>query len=72
MNEPEGMVKLLADNSGKIIGCHAFGAHSADIVQEISVLMCRNTTVAQLKDMIHAHPTVNEMLQEAAEALDMN
>lgn len=67
MNETEGMIKLIADEAGKIIGCHAFGAHSADMVQEISVLMCRDTTVTQLKDMIHAHPTINEMLQEAAE-----
>lgn len=67
MNDSEGMLKLIADKTGKIIGCHSFGAHSADMVQEISVLMCRDTTVTQLKDMIHAHPTVNEMLQEAAE-----
>lgn len=69
MNEPEGMVKLIADDKGKIIGCHAFGAHSADLVQEISALMCRDTTVGELKNMVHAHPTVNEMLQEAAENL---
>lgn len=65
MGEPEGMVKLLADGTGKIIGCHAFGAHAADMVQEISSLMCRDTTVRQLRDMTHAHPTVGEMLQEA-------
>lgn len=69
MNEPEGMVKLIADNTGKIIGCHAFGCHSVDIVQEAGTLMCRETTIDQLKDMIHAHPTVSEMLQEAAEHL---
>lgn len=69
MNETEGMVKLIADDTGKIIGCHAFGLHSADMVQEISTLMCHDTTVSQLKDMIHTHPTVNEMLQEAAEQL---
>lgn len=68
MNEPDGMVKLIADSDGRIIGCHAFGAHSADMVQEISALMCRDTTLAQLRDIIHAHPTVNEMLQEAAGA----
>lgn len=68
MNEPDGMVKLIAGSDGRIIGCHAFGAHSADMVQEISALMCRDTTLAQLRDIIHAHPTVNEMLQEAAGA----
>ncbi|MBP3512315.1 MAG: dihydrolipoyl dehydrogenase [Prevotella sp.] len=68
MNEPDGMVKLIAGSDGRIIGCHAFGAHSADMVQEISALMCRDTTLEQLRDIIHAHPTVNEMLQEAAGA----
>lgn len=65
MAEPEGMIKLVADkNSGEILSCHAYGAHSADIVQEISALMCKHTTVQQLHDMVHIHPTINEMLQE--------
>lgn len=68
MGEADGMVKLIADADGRIIGCHAYGPHSADMVQEISALMCRETTVAQLRDMVHIHPTVGEMLQEAAMA----
>ena len=65
MAEPEGMIKLVADkNSGEILSCHAYGAHSADIVQEISTLMCKHTTVQQLHEMVHIHPTINEMLQE--------
>lgn len=69
INETEGMLKLMADDEGRIIGCHAFGAHAADIVQEASTLMCRNTTVGQLKDMVHIHPTLSEILQEAATEL---
>ena len=38
--------------AGLLLGCHAYGAHSADIVQEVSALMCRDTTVAQLRDMV--------------------
>ena len=65
MAEPEGMIKLVTDkNSGEILSCHAYGAHSADIVQEISALMCKHTTVQQLHEMVHIHPTINEMLQE--------
>ena len=65
MAEPEGMIKLVADkNSGEILSFHAYGAHSADIVQEISALMCKHTTVQQLHEMVHIHPTINEMLQE--------
>ena len=66
MGETDGMVKLLSDAEGKLIGCHAFGAHSADLVQEVAALMCRETTVAQLHDMIHIHPTLSELLLAAA------
>ena len=58
--------KEIADENGKIIGAHIFGAHAADLVQEVSALMNRETTVAQLKEMIHAHPTLSEILQECA------
>ena len=69
MGEAEGMVKMLADERGRIIGCHAYGAHSADIVQEVSAQMCRDTTAAQLADITHIHPTLSEMVQECAAAL---
>ncbi|SDZ94178.1 dihydrolipoamide dehydrogenase [Prevotella sp. tc2-28] len=67
MNESEGLLKLLADTDGRILGCHAFGAHAADIIQEVSVLMCRDTTVCQLRDMVHIHPTLSEVLKAAVE-----
>ena len=68
MNETEGMLKLMSEPSaGRILGCHVFSAHAADIVQEVSVLMCMNATVAQLRNMVHIHPTVSEVLLSAAE-----
>ena len=45
-----------------------YGAHSADIIQEVSVLMCKNTTIGELADMVHIHPTLSEILFTAAEA----
>lgn len=68
MNETEGMLKLFSEpDAGRILGCHCFGAHSADMVQEVSVLMCCGATVEQLRKMVHIHPTVNEVLLAAAE-----
>lgn len=66
MNATEGLLKLMADAQGRIVGCHAFGAHAADMVQEVSALMCKDTTVAELADMIHIHPTLSEILHDAA------
>ena len=66
MDETEGMLKLFASTAdGRILGCHAYGAHAADIVQEVSVLICRETTIEQLRDMIHIHPTLSEVLSAA-------
>ena len=67
MNATEGMLKLFCDADGVILGCHAYGAHSADIVQEVSVLMCKHTTLSELADMVHIHPTLSEILKSAAE-----
>ena len=69
MGETEGMLKLfVSTEDGCILGCHAYGAHSADIVQEVSVLMCKHTTVSELADMVHIHPTLSEILRSAVEA----
>ena len=66
MNQSEGLLKLFVAEEGRILGCHAFGAHAADIVQQVSNLMCCNATIAQLADMIHIHPTLSEILHDAA------
>ena len=67
MGETEGLLKLFCDADGVIFGCHAYGAHAADIVQEVAVLMCKQTTLSELADMVHIHPTLSEILRSAAE-----
>ena len=68
MGETEGMLKLFsAEGTGEILGCHAYGAHAADIVQEVAVLMCCGATVQRLRDMVHIHPTLGEVLKAATE-----
>lgn len=66
MGEPEGICKIISDEDGVIIGCHMLGPHTADIIQEISALINRRTTVDELSSMIHAHPTLSEIVQECA------
>lgn len=72
MNDTDGILKLITtplttDGGGKILGCHIMGAHAADIVQEIVVLMNFDATVRQLRDIVHIHPTLGEILQTTAE-----
>ena len=65
IDEPEGMVKLVAGADGRILGCTSYGAHSADIVQEVTAYMNCNATVADIAYSVHIHPTLSEILQNA-------
>ena len=65
IDEPEGMVKLVAGADGRILGCTSYGAHSADIVQEVTAYMNCNATVADIAYSVHIHPTLSEILLDA-------
>ena len=68
IDEPGGMVKLIAGADGRILGCTSYGAHSADIVQEVTAYMNCNATVADIAYSVHIHPTLSEILQDACVA----
>ncbi|MBO7544467.1 MAG: dihydrolipoyl dehydrogenase [Bacteroidales bacterium] len=67
MGETDGFCKIVAsEQDGRILGCHLFGPHSSDIIQEVTALLDRDATVDDLASIIHAHPTLSEVLLSAA------
>ena len=63
MNETEGMVKLCTEpDEGRILSAHIFGAHAADLVQEVTVYITLGATLRQLRETVHIHPTLSEVL----------
>ncbi|MBR4978734.1 MAG: dihydrolipoyl dehydrogenase [Bacteroidales bacterium] len=50
---------------GRILGCHLYGPHASDIVQETCALITRKATIEEFKNIIHTHPTLTEVLQSA-------
>lgn len=66
MNEPDGFCKILiSSEDGRVVGCHLFGAHAADLIQEVSALMNKGITLEEFKQIIHGHPTLGEVVQNA-------
>lgn len=64
MGEPDGFCKLIIDNETRaILGCHIMGAHASDLIQEVVTMMNLGVTIDDSKDIIHAHPTLNEIIQ---------
>lgn len=50
---------------GRILGCHLYGPHASDIVQEACALITRKATLKEFESIIHTHPTLTEVLQSA-------
>ncbi|MDD2717443.1 MAG: dihydrolipoyl dehydrogenase [Candidatus Wallbacteria bacterium] len=66
LGETEGLVKILADPDGQILGAQAMGEGSPDLIHEISLAMKNRITVHSIAEMVHAHPTLSETVKEAA------
>ena len=65
MGETEGMVKLCCEpKEGRLLSAHIFGAHAADLVQEVTAYITLGATLRQLRETVHIHPTLSEVLIE--------
>jgi len=67
METEEGIVKLLTDTEGKILGAHILGAHASDLIHEITVVMNLGGTIHEIARTVHAHPSLSEILLAATE-----
>ncbi len=67
MGEADGLVKILSTLEGKILGAHIMGAHSSDLIHELAMVMNFSGTLADVSRMIHSHPTLSELILDAAE-----
>ncbi len=66
--EPRGLVKMIAaEEDGRILGASFVGEEAATLVAEVTAAMQANMTAEALGRTIHAHPTLPEMVMEAAE-----
>jgi dihydrolipoamide dehydrogenase len=67
MNANDGFVKIITHaETGEILGAHIMAGRATDMIGEIAALMKAEGTVEELADTIHAHPTISEMIMEAA------
>lgn len=64
--EGAGMAKVLFNkDTGKVVAVHIIGLHAADLIQECANAVAAGTTVQELSMMVHTHPTLSEVMDEA-------
>jgi dihydrolipoamide dehydrogenase len=65
--DSEGFVKLIiGEPHGEILGAHIIGADATELIAEIGLAINLEATTDELSATIHAHPTLAEMIHEAA------
>lgn len=71
MGRPEGRAKILADaKTDRILGVHIIGARAGDLIAEAVAAMTFHASSEDLARTVHAHPTLSEVVHEAALAVD--
>jgi dihydrolipoyl dehydrogenase len=64
----EGLVKIVSDaRYDEVLGVHMIGPHATELISEAGVALQMEATVEELIHTMHAHPTVSEVVHEAAE-----
>lgn len=71
LNEKVGFIKLIADaRYGEILGAHLVGPEVTEMLPELSLAQFMEITPAEIARTVHAHPTLSEVIMEAAHAIE--
>ena len=67
----EGFVKIVSDAKyGEILGAQIIGYGATELINEIALAMVIESTTTEVGETSHAHPTLGEMLMQAALAAE--
>ena len=69
VGETEGLVKIVAERDGPILGVHICGPWATELIAEGYLSVNWEATPADLGLLIHAHPTLSELFGESVLAL---
>jgi dihydrolipoamide dehydrogenase len=69
VGEPDGLVKIVAQRDGPLLGVHIVGPWATELIAEGYLSVNWEATAADLGLLIHAHPTLSELFGESALAL---
>ncbi len=71
LGERDGFVKLISDaQTGELLGAHLVGPDVTELLPELTLAHSAGLDTAEIGRNVHAHPTLSEVLMEAAHAVD--
>jgi dihydrolipoamide dehydrogenase len=71
LGERDGFVKIIADAKyGEILGAHMIGPDVTELLPELTLAHLAELTAEEVARNVHAHPTLSEVLMEAAHGVE--
>lgn len=71
MGERDGFVKIVADaRYGEILGAHMVGPNVTELLPELTLARMNELTAEEIARNVHAHPTLSEVIMEAAHGVE--
>lgn len=71
LQDNEGFVKIFADRkTRKILGCHILGSEASTLIHEVIVAMKAGLTIDAIKNAVHVHPALSEVVQRAVNNIE--
>lgn len=71
LGERDGFIKIIADAKyGEILGAHMVGPDVTELLPELTLARNAELTAEEIARNVHAHPTLSEVLMEAAHAVE--
>jgi len=71
LGESSGWVKIITDAKyGEILGAHMIGPEVTELLPELTLAQMMEITPAEIARNVHAHPTLSEVLMEAAHSAE--
>jgi dihydrolipoamide dehydrogenase len=68
--EPDGFVKIVADETGRVLGTHIVGNQATELIAEPALAQLFQGDAWEISRNVHPHPTLSEAVGEAAMAVD--
>ncbi|MCJ7643901.1 MAG: dihydrolipoyl dehydrogenase [Candidatus Aminicenantes bacterium] len=66
MDALDGLVKVLADESDRVVGAHIIAPGASEMIAELTLAVAKKMKVRDIGSLIHIHPTLSEAVGEAA------
>jgi len=71
IGEPDGLAKVLYDpGTHEILGVHIIGVDATEVIHEMLLAKQWELLPAEISDMIHAHPTISELIMELSKSVE--